>query len=159
MGTYCTTTSLQTLMYGVNFDTATTSLATECIDMAENEINKYMSKRYDTSSFYTNVPPLVCSWCKSWSAGKMWVFMSRGGKDSIVRGRSLIKGVRENMEDVREYKMHLVDTAGSILPEKPNTAWSIKCSTSDYTPTFNEDAPENWKVDSDKLQDIADERD
>ena len=42
MGKYATTTSLEVLMVGTTFDTATTSLASKLITHAENEVNKYI---------------------------------------------------------------------------------------------------------------------
>lgn len=161
MGTYCTTSSLEILMVGTTFDTATTSLATKLITHAENEINKYISKRYDVSTFNTStaVPPLITSLAETLAEGYMYQRMSRGGKESMSRAEELIDQVKENLNAILDYKMDLVNTAGSKIADMSGTAFQIRSTTSDYSNTFNEDEPINWEVDQDKLDDIEDERD
>jgi hypothetical protein len=164
MGTYATTTSLATLMIGTDFsNTATVNLATKCITHAENEINKYLSRRYDLSSSYfqtsTAVPPLVTTWCEQLAMGYMYRQLSRGGKDGLDRGKELINGVILNLKDVAEFKMHVSDSTGAILPEATNTsAYRVLSNTETYSNTFNEDDELLWSVDSDKLDDIDSER-
>lgn len=155
---YATTSSLQTLMIGTTFDTITTALASKCITMAENEINKALTTRYDVSDFYgTNgvVPPMVTSWCEQLAVGYMYRFMSRGS-DSIFKGAAdnLVKPVLEELKALTENKISLVDTSGSQI----TGSIGVLCNTDDYVPTFNEDDPLDWSVDSDKLDDIEDER-
>lgn len=161
MGTYATTTSLQTLMVGTNFDTATTSLANKLITHAENEINKYLSKRYDVGSFNTStsVPPLVTSICETLSEGYMHQRMSRGGKDAHKRGKELIDQAIDNLKLIADYKLDLVDSSGTVLDDMSQTAYRVLSNTTDYANTFNEDDPLNWAVDEDKLEDIDGERD
>lgn len=162
MGTFCTTTSLQTLMPGTNFDSATTSLATECISQAEDKIREVLSARYDMSSAYfqtsTSIPPIVQTWAKWLSMGYMYEFLARGGKEAYVRSDRSIKRAMDNMEKVVSYKANILDSSGSMIPEGSNS-YSMTATTSDYTETFGEDDPLNWKVDPDKLDDIADDRD
>lgn len=162
MGIYATTTSLQTLMIGTSFDTATTSLATKLITHAENEINKYLSKRYDVSSFNdtsTSVPPIVTSLCETLSEGYMHQRMSRGGKESMARGKELINQCLENLKSIAEYKLDLMDSSGDRINDISTGAFLIKSTTENYSNTFNEDDPVNWEVDQDKLDDIDSERD
>jgi DNA-binding IclR family transcriptional regulator len=78
-------------MVGTRFDTATTALVSKLITHAENEVNKYLSKRYDISVFdtTTSVPPLVTtltetlaegySYQRSSMASKKWGSHPRGG--------------------------------------------------------------------------------
>jgi len=165
MGTYCTTTTLETLMVGVTFNTLTSSLATVMIEQAEAEINKYLSKRYDLSSNYfqtsTSVPPLVRTWCQRLSEGYTWHHLSRGGAGdmSLTRGDKLIEPTIENLKMVADYKMDVTDTLGSVIDDMANTSYRVLSNTEDYTDTFAEDDPLVWAVDSDKLDDISDERD
>lgn len=160
MGVYATTTSLQTLMIGTTFDTATTSLATLMITHAENEIDKYLSKRYDLSSWTsTSIAPIVTSWCETLAEGYMYQRMSRGGKEPMERGEKLIKQVLANLQQVADYKLDLIDTSGLPIADMSQTAYSVLSNTSDYTPTFAEDDETSWSVDSDKLEDISSERD
>ena len=160
---YATTSSLDTRMVGLTFDTATTALAAEMIVDAENEVNKYLARRYDLSSSYfattTAIPPIVRSLTTRLAEAYMWKSGSRGGKESITRGEALEKSVMKNLEDIAAYKGELTDTLGSIIPDKSNTAYRVLSNTQGYTPTFNEDKAESWRVDQDKLEDIRNERD
>lgn len=160
MGTYATTTELQILMVGTKFDTATTSLATKLISHAENEIDKYLSKRYDLELFSTStsVPPLVTSLCETLSEGYMYQRMSRGGKEGMKRGKELIDQAIKNLELIAEYKLDLVDASGTVIDDMSNTAYRVMSNTDQYTSTFNEDDPLNWEIDRDKLDDIEGER-
>lgn len=164
MGTYSTTTALQTLMIGTTFDTATTALATKCITDAENEIKKKFARRFDMAGTHfaptttaSSVPPLVTSICELYSEGLMRLRMSRGDKDLLAHGNNLIKLASDNINLVMAGTVDLVDTAGSLIAERSGRT-SVICNTSDYHSTFNEDDDIDWSVDPDKLDDIADER-
>jgi len=164
VATYCTYTSLQTLMQGVDFSlTSTLSLASLSIERAEREIDKYLSKRYDLSSSYfqtyTAVPPMVRALCTEMSVGYMYKFMSRGNLDSLNRSENFIKPVIENLEAIRDHAVDLLNTSGSAIPESANSSYRVQSNTTDYSDTFNEDSELDWAVDTDKLSDIADERD
>lgn len=161
MGTYCTTTSLQILMIGTVFDSLTTSLANKLITHSENEINKYLSKRYDIGSFIdtsTSVPPIVTSICETLAEGYMHQRMSRGGKESMARGKSLIDQAIANLTLISEFKADLFDSNGDIIADSENTPFKIQSSTVNYANTFNEDDQINWEVDQTKLDDIDTER-
>lgn len=161
MGIYCTSTSLQTLMIGTSFDTVTTSLCTKLITHSENEINKYLSKRYDIGSFNntsTSVPPIVTSICETLTEGYMHQRMSRGGKESMQRGKELIKQALDNLELISNYKLDLVDSSGDRINDISTGAFLIKSTTENYSNTFNEDDQLDWVIDSDKLLDIESER-
>ena len=124
MGSYCTTTSLQILMIGTTFDSLTTSLATKLITHAENEVNKYLSKRYDVSGWTTaaSTPPLVTSLAETLSEGYMSQRMSRGGKEAMARGATLIKQATENQKALQGYESDLLDSSGSVVSDFSNTA-------------------------------------
>lgn len=160
MATYSTTTSLQVLMIGTTFDTATTSLASKMLTKAENEINKYLSKRYDVGAFNTStsVPPIVTSLCDDLAAGYSYLYMGRGGKDSMDRADSFIKPALENLKMLSEYKSNLINSSGGVISDISNTGYQVKSTTSDYSNTFNEDDQINWTVDDDKLDAIDTER-
>lgn len=161
MGLYCTTTSLQVLMVGTSFDTATTSLADKLIIHAENEINKYLSKRYNIEDFTpaANVPPIVTSLCETLAEGYMYQRMSRGGKDSMARAKELIDMALKNLEAIAKYELDIIDTDGEPIPDMSQTAYRVLSNTTGYANTFNEDSELNWEVDPNKLEDIEDERD
>lgn len=159
MGIYTTTTSMQILMVGTEFDAITTSLCGRLITHAENEINKYLSKRYDVNSFQASVPPLVTSLCETLTEGYMFQRMARGGKESMAQGKMLISQAIENLKLIADYKADLLDSSGDVVAESASGAYTILSTTSDYSNTFNEDNPLNWEVDPDKLDDIDSERD
>lgn len=161
MGTYATTSSLEILMVGTAFDTATSSLATKLITHAEDEIDKWLSKRYDISAFSTStaVPPLVTSLAETLSEGYMYQRMSRGGKEWMARGKELITQATENLKLIADYKLDLVDSSGSPITDMSNTAYRCLSNTDSYSSTFDEDSELNWAVDTDKIQDIEDGRD
>ena len=54
--------------------------------------------------------------------------------------------------------VNLLDSTGASIVERDSGQWDMTSSSIDYTSTFNEDASENWKIDSDKLGDISDDR-
>lgn len=162
MGTMATTTSLDTRMVDTTFNTATTSLCTARITDAENEIRKILSKRYDVSAdafqTSTSVPPMLTTLCEWLTMGFMYEDLSRGGLDGFGRSDRYIKKAMENLNDIVDYKVNLVNTSGSLISESTESL-PMFSNTKDYTDTFAEDNPTNWAVDSDKLDDIADERD
>lgn len=161
MGLYATTTSLETLMIGTTFDSLTSSLATKLITHAENEINKYLSKRYDIGDWYTStasVPPIITSWCETLAEGYMYQRMSRGGGEAMDRGKELIDQVLKNLDLVANYKLDVLDSSGSVVADMENTSYRVLSNTSDYANTFNEDSELNWSVDQQKLDDIESER-
>lgn len=162
MGTFCTTTSLDTIMVDTTFDTATTALADECILNAENKIREIMSKRYDVGAdaFQTSTatPPVVQTWCKWLSTGYMYEDLSRGGKDAFTRADRYIKKAMDNMAQVIAYKANVVNSLGSLLTDSTESL-PMYSNSNDYHDTFNEDSPLCWNVDGDKLDDIEDERD
>lgn len=162
MGIYSTTTSLQTAMIGSSFDTATTSLASDMIDDAEAEVNKYLSQRYDIGSSpfntSTTIPPIVKS-CTKWLAmGYTYEQLSRGG-DTNPRAQRLIDRAIDNLKMIAEFKLNVLDSTGSVVADATNSNFRVQCNTTNYSSTFNEDDELNWAVDTDKTEAIADERD
>lgn len=161
MGLYCTTTSLQTIMVGTTFDTVTTSLAGKLITHAENEVNKWISKRYDIGNFNTStaIPPLLTSLAETLAEGYMVQRMGRGGKESLAHSKMLIEQATNNLKMISEYKLDLIDSSGDVVQDMSQTSYRVMSSTSEYSDTFGEDDPMNWAVDQDKLDDIDADRD
>lgn len=162
MGTFCTTTSLQTLMPDTVFNTATSSLAEACIVQSENKIREILSERYDTSADYfqtsTATPPALTTICEWYSMGLMYENLSRGGKDAFKRADRYLEKAMENLKSIVEYSTNLVASDGSII-DSDTDAYQIKCNTTDYHGTFDEGGPADWVVDQDKLDDISDAKD
>ena len=119
---YATTTTLDIRMVGLTFDTLTTSLADECIIDAESEVNKYLSNRYtlsgyQTSTAFATLPPMMKTWTLQLSQAYMWMYGSRGGKESLSRGKSLKKDVLDNLKLIADSKLNLLDSSGSPITE------------------------------------------
>lgn len=150
-------------MIGVTFNTATTSLAGECITWAEDEIRKYLSRRYDMSSdafqTSTSTPPLVKSWATRLACGYTEIQMARGGKEAIAVGESKVKAVLDNLQMVADGELSVADSTGSLLTESDNSAFKVQSTTSGYKETFDVDDSKDWAIDTDRLEDIKGDRD
>jgi len=162
LGTYATTTALDTLIPGVDLATTTASvLASKCITWAENTVNCELARRYDVGSWDTStaVPPLVTSITEMLASGYFFKKISRGGPASIERGKESIADAMTMLKQITERKCDLLDTAGSYVTERNTEAGtSVFNSTSAYHTTFDEDDPINWVIDSKKLTDIKNAR-
>jgi hypothetical protein len=149
-------------MVGTRFDTTTSDLGDKAINHAEREIDKHLSRRYDVAAWSNTttsvVPPLVEKLCEELATGYMWIWNSRGGKQSIELGQSFIKSARENLMELKDYKADLLDITGAVIADKSKGKFRVLSNTDTYSNTFNEDDPLKWEVDSDKISDIDSER-
>lgn len=160
MGLFATTTSIETMFIGTSFN-GLTSAASDMISQAEDEIKKYLSRRYDLSSAYfnttTSIPPMVRHLALWLSTGYLYEGAARGGIDSYSRADRYIKKAMDNLSLISEGKLDLLDTAGSVILET-TTYGRVVSSTEDYAPTFGEDDTLSWDVDATKLSDIESDR-
>ena len=160
MGTFATTTSLQTLIPGVTFDAATTSLCTMCITWAESFIRGKLSRRYNMSASpfntSTSIPPQITAIAERMAMGYYFRNSSRGSKESLARANELLKDAQAEVMDIASWKSDLVDTTFASVSERST---GIHESFSSYHTTFDEDDPVDWSVDDDKLSAISDGRD
>jgi hypothetical protein len=162
MGLYATTTSLYTMLVGTREDTATTALLQKTITHAQNEVNKWISKRYDVGAFNdtsTSVPPLITSLTETLAEGYYYQRNSRGSKEGMAQAKALIDQAVANLKLISEYKLDLVDSSGDVIADMSNTAYRIQSSTSGYKDTFDEGEPLDWEVSEQKIDDIEDETD
>ena len=161
MGTFATTSSLFTKMIGTTSDTATTNLASASIYDAENEVKKHLSKRYDFSSApfltTTSIPPVITTITETLALGYMYENMSRGSKEGYARADRYIVRAMDNIKALLNGEAQLTSSDGALISEVDGD-WKVY-ATENYSPTFNEDDPKNWRIDADKLDDISDERD
>lgn len=162
MGTFCTTTSLDTLMPGISFDTATTALGTKCIEWSENWIKSKLSRRYDVSALPFTVATttsMLTSMGEQLAMGYLYKQISRGSKESITRGNELIGDVQDTVMKIADYECELLNaTNGSTVVSDRAGRVEIISSASSYHTTFDEDSPLNWKPDEDKITAIASDR-
>lgn len=160
MGTFATTTALDTMIPGVLINTTTvSSLASLCIDWAETHVKAKISRRYDTSSdpflTSTSIPPQLTSLTEQLAGGYFFQQISRGAPESMARGQLLIDMAKESLLMLADSDCDLLNTAGSSVSERVTSSRQevISSSSSFYT-TFDEDSPLNWKVDPSKLSAI-----
>jgi len=163
VGTFATTTALDTLMPGTGFDTQTNNAGTKAIDWSENWIKGKLSKRYNVAALpftaYTSTSQLT-SYAEQLAMGYLFKIQSRGSKESISRGQALIDEVKQSIMEIADYQCDLLDASTSSIPVGDKSGRvEIIGSASGYHTTFDEDDPLNWKPDSDKLTDIESDRD
>ena len=162
MALFATTTSLAIKMVGTVFDTATLNLASASVYDAENELKKRLCKRYDFSSApfltTTSIPPIITTLTETLAIGYMYENMSRGSTEGYARADRYIKRVMDNIQSLLDGEAQLTDASGVLIPEIAGD-WAVHFNTDDYSNTFNEDDPKNWKVSTNKLEDIKDDRD
>jgi len=149
-------------MVGIKFDSATTQLAEFSIEEAQDEINKWVSKRYDVSTFMTTTafstnPPLLITLCQRLARGYMWESLSRGSKDSLKRADNIIKRVLDNLKLIEENKSDILGEDGVKLTERDSPSLVLS-NTDKFNSTFDEDDPLEWTVDPDKLDQIRSDR-
>lgn len=161
MGYYvATTSSIFSRMVDLDADSLTTVLVSDCITDAEAEVNKWLSRRYDLTSYQTTtatIPPLMVQLTTRLAEAYTWQRSSRGAKESLTRGDNLEKKVLENLKALANNEANLIDSTGAVIADSSeNSMFQVKCSSLDYKPTFNEGKSTSWVVDEDKLDDIDD---
>lgn len=147
-------------MVGTVFDSMTTALASACIYDAENEIKKHLCKRYDFSASpfdtTTSIPPMITTLAQTLAIGYMYENMARGGKEGYARADRYIKRAMDNIQSLLDGEAQLTDSSGDLITEIDGD-WAVRATT-EYEPTFNEDDPQEWAMDPDKVDDLASSR-
>lgn len=160
MGNYATTTSIsQLLPYALKTNTTTgdtvgTSNFSKHIDRAEGLVNGYIAGRYSLP--FTTVPPILITITEDISC--YYFIRSTYVQDGQRKNEyaDAFKDAIGQLESIRDGKTPLALTNGSLIPQI--TTSKYLSSTKGYSPTFNEDDPEDWDIDADKLTDIGSER-
>jgi len=161
MGTFATTTGLEILMPGITFDSITTSLAGKCISWSESWIKSCLSKRFDVSSspftVYTSTSQLT-SIAEEMAVGHLHRLMSRGAKESLTRGDSMVKGAQDTCRLIASFGSDLMNADGTGAVANKSESQQVLHNQTTYHSTFDEDNPVNWVIDPDKEIDIEDGR-
>lgn len=164
MGLYATTTSISVLIPQVlsnnttTSDSEATSVFSKQIDRAEAMINAAAAKWYDIAGFTSgSIPPALTQLTETLAVYNFLraVYPQDGG----VRQEYLddYKAAMDEVERLKKGELFLVNTSGSLVGRR--TANLIRSSTEDYeTPIFDLDDEKNWDVDSERLDDISDNR-
>lgn len=164
---YSTVTTILTLLPGLpqtstqNGHSETVALVTQHIARADNVINAKIAQRYSVGGFDTSgsVPPLLKT--ISEDIASYYTFRSEFGGDNQNSNEwtDKFKEALTLLDELREGDLDLVNTTGSIISE--NVASSvdiIQSDNMDYQPFFDEDSVTSWKVDTDKISSISDNR-
>jgi len=66
----------------------------------------------------------------------------------------------DGLDDIKNGDCDLFDSTNNLIPERTEDAGDnrVDSNTKNYVPTFGEDDPLDWKVDSSKLDDLSNER-
>lgn len=160
---YTTQGALEVLMTGVDFS-GYTGLSSAVISRAEARLNSVLARRYDMSQAYfqttTATPPQVREWATQLASGYAWKEISRGGagKECLARGNSIIKDVMDDLALLSKGELEILDTSGALVAEMSVGVGQVLCNTSTYFTTFDEGRETGWRVDPDKLDDLADQK-
>jgi len=126
------------------------------ITRAERIINNAFAARY-TVPFTTNISLMITEITNNLAA---YLIMRTIYTRDNVNVNKWVTTFKSDAEDaikrIMERKEILVDSTGAVVAENEQ---AVESTTQNYTPTFNVDSDLNWAIDSDKLDDIADERD
>lgn len=157
MGSYATTSSLSELI--PNFlsgntttsDVGGTSLFSRHIDRAESVVNTYITARYSLP--ISPVPPVL----RTLSEDLACYFAVRSAYTQDGQNTNQYypeyKEAIKTLQALQKGEIKLSYTDGSTVPVATSNRYIS--STENYTPVFGADDPENWKVDTDQVDDQA----
>ena len=140
--------------------TDTTARITAYITQAENIVNGKVVRRYDISAFTsTSCPPMLQTIAKDICCYYVMRALFAGDNQNASEWAEKFKDQIGMLDEVRDGKIDLFNSAGVMLAERSTDNLSmVDSNTKDYSPSFGEDSPLNWKVDGDKLDDISNGR-
>ncbi len=161
MGAYATTTSISELLpYVLKTNTTTgdspgTSMFSRHIDRAEGVVNSYISGRYSLP--FSAVPPAIRTISEDIACYYFIraTYVQDGERKNEYQDS--FKAAIKMLEEVRDGKTQLADTAGSLITQL--TTSKYLSSTEGYSATLDEDEPKSWDIDADKSETISDGRD
>lgn len=138
----------------------TVSLLDRHITRSDSLINGKIAERYDVSNFTSSVPPLLR--LLSEDITSYYSMRSEFSGDNQNKNEWIDKYelALDELNEIRDGKISLVDTAGSLISEREadSTTGRVDSSTEDYSPAFDVDDFLDQKFDADRLSDIADGR-
>lgn len=150
--TYCTATTVlseypvfpQTST--VQRYTETTALISSKIPRAEAMINSYVGRRYSVPFVAGSVPPVIEQIAVDLSAYlALTAKFTRDNHNTNDWVELIGKDAKEQLELIRDRKIDLVDSSGTVLNER-TSASRIVSSTQDYQPFADLDEQTEWKT-------------
>lgn len=130
-------------------------MASKAITRAEGTVNAALAIRYSLP--FSVVPPEVRRLSEDIACYyiiRASHFQTSGGTKNPYLDD--FKSAFDDLRSIAKGEMGLANTDGSLVPV--NTSGMFKSSTETYSQIFNLDSPRAWEVDSDQLDDIADDR-
>ncbi len=166
MGAYITITSVLTMMPQLPQATAssgwtgTTNLISNTVSFAEDKVNSYLAVKYTLP--FTTVPPLVRS--EALKLAVYYTYKYQYSSDNqnanafveIEDGSS--NSVFKNLEEIRDGKLRLTDTSGSLVAFKASGR-GFRSNRGEFTPVFDMDSVTSSQVDESLLDTITSSRD
>lgn len=160
---YSTDTSILAILPGLPQTTTaarytnTVSLIGNHISRADNLINSKIAKRYDVP--FTTTPPIIKTLSEDITSYFTYRSVFSGDNQNDNQWTDKFKDAVEILDQIRDGKMDLIDTSGSLVPERSTTASTIVDSnTRQYAPFFNVDTSTSWEHDPDLLDEVEDDR-
>lgn len=129
------------------------------ITRADALIDSKISKRYSTPISPT--PPLLASLSEDIVVYYSYrSFYTQDNSNKTDYFNELRDGALKVLDEIREGKIDIVNTAGSLIEERSDEATSgvLDSTNKDYQPFFDVDDEFDWHFDSDLLDDIAGNR-
>lgn len=157
---YCTATEVRDVVSGITTSEMSDALIENKIAYAESIINAYVAWRYNVP--FTTAPALIKTICIDIAA--YYVLRTLFTRDGVNRNDYLDDFLLKHLDtskktgtlyDIYNGDITVVDASGNEPAANTNM---IESSTEDYIPTFDVDSDLEWAVDSNRLEDIADER-
>lgn len=160
MGSYVTSTSYSLILPGflksntTASDAEGTSIFTRQVNNAEGIVNSAISSRYSISGF-TAIPPILRKITEDIA---VYNIIKSTGFRANDRNEYLddFKDSMNLLNEIKGGTTKLTYTNGSLVGQL-NTSRFLS-NKSDYAPITNLDDQQNWKVDSDELDDIDNDR-
>jgi len=134
---------------------STNAIIHKAMQQSESLINGYCARRYTTP--FTTVPPMIRTICEDITCYQAMRQLYSRDSQNVNDWVGDFKTAMDMLIEIRDKKIDLANTAGSLLDEK-STNTRID-STTEYTPIFELDTFTSWAVDEDRLDDVEDVRD
>ena len=139
--------------------TATAALLSNHISRADAYINGFIARRYDISAF-TGIPPLLQNISEDITS--YYIMRSEFTADNQNDNTWIdkFKDALDILKEVKDGNIDLFYNDGSLIPEREkdsNTSF-VESNTENYQSFFDEDKSLNWKVDSNKLDELKERR-
>ena len=156
---YASSTSILLVLPGLANTTSVTGVIDRHIVRADALINAKISKRYSTPISPT--PPLLASLSEDITC--YYTYRSFYTSDNSNRTEyfaELCEKAFETIDEIRDGKIDLVNTAGSLIGEvsSESTSGILDSTNKDYQPFFDVDDELSWEFDADLLDDVAGNR-